>query len=342
MTRRGVNYDVGIYPFGESRPSRPVFDPAVVRREIEIIKNDLCCNAIRITGRDLERLVMASEYALDLGLEVWFGPAFHDATEQQALPYLARCAAAAESLRQKSPHIVFIAGWELTFFMKGLVLGETGMERVGAFMKPWRLLWSTLRIGPFNRNLNRLLTKAVGEVRRVFHGPVTYASGAWETVDWTPFDFVSIDCYRDAMNKKIFRENLRKYFAHGKPVVVTEFGCCTYRGAEDKGGYGWAIVDWSKDPPQIKGTYFRDEEVPARYLTELLDVFAGENVDGAFAFTFVMPKYPYNDDARFDLDMASYGLVRSCADRKGTAYPDMPWEPKLSFGALAEYYARLR
>ena len=52
-----------------------MFDPAVMRREIEIIKNDLCCNTIRITGRDLERLVMASEYALDLGLEVWFGPA---------------------------------------------------------------------------------------------------------------------------------------------------------------------------------------------------------------------------------------------------------------------------
>jgi len=148
MKCKGINYDVGVYPFGEARPSRAVFDPATVRREIEIIKSDLHCNAIRIVGRDLERLVIAAEFALDQGLEVWLGPGFHDADERHTLAYLAECAKAAETLRQKSPHIVFIAGWELTFFMKGLVLGDTGMERIGAFMKPWRLLWSTLRLVP--------------------------------------------------------------------------------------------------------------------------------------------------------------------------------------------------
>lgn len=43
MTRRAVNHDVGIYPFGEACPSRAVFDLAVVRREIEIIRSDLYC-----------------------------------------------------------------------------------------------------------------------------------------------------------------------------------------------------------------------------------------------------------------------------------------------------------
>ena len=62
---------------------------------------------------------------------------------------------------------------------------------------------------------------------------------------------------------------------------------------------------------------------------------------GAFAFTFVMPKYSYSDDSLFDLDTASYGLVKSYTDRKGTAYPEVTWEPKLSFRALADYYARL-
>jgi hypothetical protein len=52
MNRRGVNYDVGLYPFGEARPSRAVFDPAIVRREMEIISKDLDCNAVRIVGRD--------------------------------------------------------------------------------------------------------------------------------------------------------------------------------------------------------------------------------------------------------------------------------------------------
>ncbi|MGJ5816041.1 abortive infection protein [Paludibaculum fermentans] len=340
MRLKGVNYDVGIYPFGETRPSRPIFDPDTVRREIEIIRRDLHCNAIRIVGRDLSRLMTAAEYAIEQGLEVWFGPGYHDADEEQTLAYFAECAQAAESLRLQAPRVVFITGWELTFFMKGLVLGETGPERVGAFMKPWKLLWSTLRLGPFNRNLNRFLERAVDEVRRHFHGPVTYSAGAWEDVDWNRFDFVSIDCYRDAMNQRLFRQNLRKYFAHGKPVVMTEFGCCTYKGAEKKGGYGWAIVDWSSEPPRLKGAYVRDEETQSKYLIELLQAFTAEEAEGAFAFTFVMPKYPYSADPRLDLDMASYGLVKSYADRMGSTYPDMPWDPKLAFRAVADYYAK--
>lgn len=342
MKRKGVNYDVGIYPFGEARPSRPEFDLAVVRREIEIIRRDLHCNAVRIVGRDLDRLVSAAEIALDEGLEVWFGPALHDADADQLRAYLLQGARAAETLRRRSPHVVFIAGWELTFFMKGLVLGETGMDRVGAFMKPWRLLWSTVRLGPFNANLNRFLRGVVADVRREFHGPVTYASGAWESVDWTLFDFVGVDCYRDAMNKRFFRRQLAKYFKAGRPVVFTEFGCCTYRGAADKGAYGWAIVDWSSDPPRLRGDFVRDEDEQARYLTELLDDFTAAQADGAFAFTFVMPKYPHRADPHVDLDLASYGLVSSIdhAERDRRVNAGVPWTPKRAFFALADYYAR--
>jgi hypothetical protein len=120
--------------------------------------------------------------------------------------------------------------------------------------------------------------------------------------------------------------------------VVTEFGCCTYRGAEEKGGYAWAIVDRSKDPPRLKGQYVRDEEVQSKYIMELLQVFDEENLDGAFVFTFVSPAYPYSEDPQYDLDMASYGIVKTYSDRQGTAYPEMPWDPKRSFNALAERY----
>ncbi len=40
------------------------------------------------------------------------------------------------------------------------------------------------------------------------------------------------------------------------------------------------------------------------------------------------------------LDMASYGLVKSYADgKRGVTYPEMTWEPKESFRAVAERYA---
>jgi hypothetical protein len=141
-------------------------------------------------------------------------------------------------------------------------------------------------------------------------------------------------------------------------VVITEFGCCTYRGAEDAGGQGWAIVDVTQMPPRLNGDYQRDEAVQARELTELLAIFDEAGVDGAFVHTFVSPISPYSEDPRYDLDMASYSLVRSDASRlgelaaripgiaelpwhdgqPGTAYPGMPWEPKQSFRAIAGFY----
>jgi hypothetical protein len=47
MKRKGVCYDVGIVM---GMNWRPVFEPAVVRRELEIIRKDLHCNAVRIVG----------------------------------------------------------------------------------------------------------------------------------------------------------------------------------------------------------------------------------------------------------------------------------------------------
>ena len=252
MKYLGINYDVGVTPLGPDSPSRPNFDLEVVRNEIGIIRAELNCNAIRITGRDLHRLLAASEIALGLGLSVWFSPALHDATPRQTLDYFARAAEAAEQLRQKSGDVVFLAGWELTFFMSGLVLGATALERMQTFMKPQTLLWNTLVKGPFNWRLNRFLRRAAAVVRTRFHGPLTYAAGVWEGVDWTPFDFVAVDCYRDASNKANFAGALDKFFAFGKPVVFTEFGCCTYRGAGDRGA-GWPIVDWKATPPRLNG-----------------------------------------------------------------------------------------
>jgi hypothetical protein len=180
---KGVNYDVGIYPLGKDQPSRPVFDPAIVRREIEIIQQHLHCNAIRIVGHDLERLVPAADHVLSLGLEVWFSPALHDAKPAETLAYFARCAQAAEQLRRQHGRIVFVAGWELTFFMAGLVSGATGPQRMQVFMQPWRLLVNTVVKGPFNWRLNRFLRQANAVVRRhsVVRSPMPQAHGRAST-----------------------------------------------------------------------------------------------------------------------------------------------------------------
>lgn len=312
--------------------------PLIVQREIEIIKNDLHCNAIRVSGQNLERLVLAAKVALGQGLEVWFSPSLADRTEAEALKVLAECAQAAEELRRQTPQIVFVAGVELSAFMRGFLEGETAMQRLGTLINPLRLIKSTILKGSFQKKLNGFLSKSTTLIRERFHGKIAYASGPWEAVDWSPFDFVGVDYYRDAMNKKVYEKNLRAYFKHGKPVVITEFGCCAYQGAADRGGYGWVIVDWSKTPPQLKRKFFRDEAGQAGYLLELLEIFEAENVEGAFVFTFVSPSYPYDQNPLYDLDMASYSLVKTYKDQRGLRYQDMPWEPKEAFIKLGDYY----
>jgi hypothetical protein len=337
MRLKGINYDTGITTT-QNTLSRESLDPPIVQREIEIIKNDLHCNAICISGQSLESLVLAAKIALRQGLEVWFSPSLAERTEAEALKVLAECAQAAEDLRRESAQIVFVAGVELTAFMRGFLEGETAMQRLGTLINPLQLIKSTILKGSFHKKLNTFLSKATPLIREHFRGKIAYASGPWEEVDWSRFDFVGVDYYRDAMNKKVYEKNLRAYFKHGKPVVITEFGCCTYQGAAERGGYGWVIVDWTRTPPQLKRRFFRDEASQAGYLLELLEIFTAENVEGAFVFTFVSPSYPYDQDPLYDLDMASYSLVKTYKDQQGRRYPDMPWEPKEAFLKLGDYY----
>ena len=130
MNRKGVCYDVGRLMMGQNW--RPNFDPKIVHRELEIIKKDLHCNAVRINGLDVERLVSASEDALSQGLEVWFSPEMWDKSQEETLHYLAEAASAAEKLRQKwQGKIIFSVGSELTLFMQGIIEGDNFFEQDG-------------------------------------------------------------------------------------------------------------------------------------------------------------------------------------------------------------------
>ena len=334
MERKGVNYDVGTQ-FHQDYLSCPTFDAEIVHRELEIIKHDLHCNAVRISGTDIDRLMTAAEDALTQGLEVWLSPQFHDKNPQENLEYIVKCAAAAEVLRKTSPGLVFILGCELTWFMQGILKGDNFMERLGSPLSMW---WQLKVLKAHNKPLNAYLTKLNQAVRAVFHGQVTYASAPIEAVDWRLFDFVCLDYYRGKANRDSYMERLQRHFAHGKPVIITEVGCCAYQGAEDKGARAFMIVDMAH-PGQLNGNYVRDEGLQAREIIDMLGLLQKSDVAGTFVFTFVAPMLQYNENPRFDLDMASYGLVKSLTGKHGLTYPDMPWEPKVSFHVVADFYA---
>jgi len=66
-------------------------------------------------------------------------------------------------------------------------------------------------------------------------------------------------------------------------------------------------------------------------------------VAGALLSTFVTPGAATDEDPRYDLDMDSMSLVKSLpGGRHGTAYPDMPWEPKEAFWAVAHHFGHSR
>ena len=73
---------------------------------------------------------------------------------------------------------------------------------------------------------------------------------------------------------------------------------------------------------------------------ELLTIFDEAGIDSAFWFCFADYMLPHRPDPREDFDKASYGVVKVLEDRFGETYPDMRWEPKAAFQAIAEYYRR--
>ena len=332
MRGKGINYDTGFYPGGHN--SREHFDADVVRSEMRVIARDLRCTAVRISGGEPARLSIAGELAAAEGLEVWFAPFPCELTADQLAPLFEDCADRAEHLRRSGANVVLVTGCELTLFAAGFLPGGTFHERIERLKSPGPRLYAAFARLP--GKLNGVLAATAEAARSRFAGPLTYASGMWEPVDWDPFDIVATDAYRDANNAGTFQSKLRKQLKHGKPLAVTEFGCCGYAGAGDRGGMGWAIIDVSTGPPRLDGDYVRDESEQVRYLEELTAVFANEGVDLAFWFTFAGYDLVHDADPRRDLDMASYGVVKMLPGGPGTGYDGLGWEPKLAFSALAQ------
>ncbi|MEJ3651396.1 hypothetical protein WEH80_00110 [Actinomycetes bacterium KLBMP 9759] len=324
---KGVNYDTGT-AYQPGFDSRPDWSPATLRRDVHAIAHDLHCTAVTVFGDRIDRITAAAEQVLDAGLEVWVQPRCIDASPAAVLEQLGELAGRAEELRGRHPGRVTLSlGCELSIFMPGVVPGRTYVGRTRSVVRFWWVLFAL-----YNRRLDTHLRAACATARERFAGPLTYGAGLWEAVDWTPFDLVGVNLYRTSANQARYRDEVRALHRHGKPVVITEFGCCAYPGAAAKGPTGDDVVDWNTAPPSIGGGHRRDERVQAEYLTELLDVFEAESVHGAFAFEFIEPSHPHFADPRHDIDMASFGLV---------AVPDGggDWVPKAAFTVLAGRYA---
>jgi hypothetical protein len=341
MRGKGIAYDTGFVVDGTS--SVASFDPEQIERELAIIRDDLHCNAVQIIGGEPERLDLAARTAAALGLEVWFSPYPIDLSPDAILTLLVDCAARAEQLRLEGAEVVFVTGVELSIMGRGFIDGETIEDRVGRlFGDPDARL---ARIAEVRTRLDSFLRDAVAAVRERFGGKVTYAAIQFEGVDWDLFDIVTFELIRSAEVADQFREGVRTVVAQPKPLAITGFGTATWKGASDVAPRSMEILEHdhgSGSPPRLKGEYERDEAGQATYLRELLEIFETEGVDSAFVYLFALTNLPHRTDGdpRDDLDLASLGIVKTLEGGNGVTYPDLPWEPKLAFAAVAEGYSR--
>ena len=70
-------------------------------------------------------------------------------------------------------------GTESSLFTRGIVPGRTTDRRIAHIRQ------AGLRTGPYAEELQAFLAQAAERVRKVFHGPLTYASLPFEVLDWS-------------------------------------------------------------------------------------------------------------------------------------------------------------
>jgi hypothetical protein len=299
--------------------------------DLDVIRTQLHCTAVILIGMDITRLIAAGRYALEIGLDVWIEPHPVNMSHRKMLRNLEQTAIAVEQLRKEYPgRVTLIVGCEFSVHLNAGLPG--GMEGIRLMMIRWRHYFRR-RI---NRNVNKLLAKAIVAARPNFHGPITYAAASWEEVDWSGFDFAGVNLYRTKNNSPMLIERLRNHVeSAGRPLVITEFGCGAHIGGAQRGPGSFRIVRWLGLQPWVKKGSVRSERVQAAYLCDLIDLWNRNGVHGCFVYTFALRDYPHFADPRRDLDMASFGVV------KVNPNDVAEWEPKEAFHDVARLYARM-
>lgn len=254
----------------------------------------------------------------------------------------------ANAVRQEGVDLVFVAGCEYSLFNEGVFAGKDINGRLASLMS----LGEGKDMAAFQRSLqekyqdlNRILARVSQAVRQNYKGLVTYASGTWEDVDWSLFDIVGVDYYRDRQTAEAYVNSIQRYAWHGKPVVVMEVGCCAYRGAARMGSAGHTVLQGTT-PDGKTGIYqggtppIRDEREQADYVQTQIELLKDTEISGLFVYVFSFPIMPYRPGG-LDQDMTSYAIVKTYPADSGRGRMMPPWEPKEAFYRLAEVYRGL-
>lgn len=333
--RGGVCYDTGVLHAVGEPLSRVRWSRRQLESEIGLIARELRCPSITAFGTDLGRLAETTEVALRHGMEVFVQPRLYDHPQDEVLAHMAEAARAAER-RRTGDDVTFVTGCEHFLFTPGIIPGDTFLERIENIASLPETEWPQVV-----RRFREFLARAVEVSRREFRGRITYGAAAGADASWTDwslFDVVGLDYYAHYDTDAEYTPDLDQYRRWNKPVMVLEFGCCTFTGAAKAGGMGWDVVDWEAEPPVIKPGIVRDEREQAEHIARMLRVFRAEGLMGAHLYSVITPDSPHHPACRdFDYDMASYSLFRTIRERFDDDNSPYRLEPKQSFHAFQRF-----
>jgi hypothetical protein len=331
---KGVAYDTGTGFIGDD--SRVLWRTSIMRGEIKAIRERLHANWVSIYGSDVKRMADTATEALRQGLKVSIQPRSFDEPQEAALEKLRQTAVVAERLRRRhGPEVILVIGCEFMLFTPDIVPGANFFERVEYLTK------GEFDVRELQRKLLAYTAKGVSVARGNFRGRITYgAASDLEQIDWSLFDIVGLDYYSYHQNRADYSKELAPFRRWGKPILILEFGCCTFTGAPELGGMGWEIVDYEVDPPRIKDGYVRDEQAQADHLRTMLEIFEAEGFLGASPYTFISPDAPHRTERKYDADIAAFSLCKVIRRRSDDPASPYRWEPKESFAAVSGFYSR--
>lgn len=318
---RGINYNAGI-EYDSFSPRAEKIDLERLNKDLVLIKK-LNCNTIRLYGSHIDKLILYSEEALKTGFHVWISPRLIDGGKQQTINFIGETAKKAEQLRKKYKNVVFIVGNELLIDSKVVFDTPRVFNRVN-FLKSYidfvyavknetpqlKKIYSSMR--KFIEKTDMKIKDFVETLRLVasknFKGQITYASHPYEKINWDNFDIVAVNLYKNQWNDSNYVDELKKFKSFGKPVAITEFGTCAYKGSSKLGGSAYDIVDYRTKT--IKKGIIRDENEQAEYLKGLLGIYLKENIFATFIFDFKEEWKIHSKNPEKDLDLSSFGIVK--------------------------------
>lgn len=244
--------------------------------KLDVIRNELGCNAVIIFGyADFEDdLIQVGRLAMEKGFDrIYLTPMYLDFSIEDTVERIGQFASKVRTLREISDSIVFMVGHEFSLDSSSFVPGTTYDEREqnawnGQF--DWRKALSVMP-GAFR--------KIISLCKQNYGYPVAYAATTWEADNAVPwedpmFESIGTDAYIwnkvGGTEQYVMNEIQNLSQKYRKQVMVTEWGCCTFKNASE---------DWQAEPGP---NYPYDEDEQANYIRQYCNMLNRSVATGCF------------------------------------------------------------